>query len=161
MKQWNTASRFALAMGGSASGNDRPTWSDYWRNFLGRSHGSTFLMECVPYPRATRSTPLPAFPGLTEDDMWKRRLPILRQHVQRVGVKFVIAYGKATKQKASEIFMLKSDAWRAVSGVSRNVEIATNGETCVAHAGFFGRGLFANDDILGIVRALQDRGGAT
>ncbi len=161
VKQWNTASRFALAISGSTSWNDRAAWSDYWRNSLGRAHGSTFLMECFPFPRATRSTPLPGYPDWTDDEVWDRRRPILRQYLTQNAPKFVIAYGKATKAKASELLAVPPDAWQAVPNLARRVEVATNGETCIAHVGFFGRGYFANGDIPGIVRAMQDRVGAS
>ncbi len=156
VQQWNTAARFALALAGSAFWDEHNAWSSYWRNELGRSHGTTFLMECFPYPRRGRSTRLPGAPELTTDEMWLRRLALLRQFVQRNPVQFVVAYGILTKSKAADIFSIDPKAWHSVPGLNKPVDIATNGNTCVAHVGFFGQGLFANRDIPAIVRAMQD-----
>jgi hypothetical protein len=156
VKQWNTAARFALVLNGSPLWDDPATWSAYWRNELGRTHGSTFLMECFPFPRASRGTALPGRPPASEAELWLTRRDILRNHVETNPVKFAVAYGKATKAKANEIFALSPGAWRAIPGLHRDAAIASNGHTCVVHVGFFGRGLFAVRDIPVIVSAMRE-----
>ena len=153
--QWNTAARFALAVEGHPKWHEHTMWSQYWRERLGRRNGNTFLMECFPFPRQSRNTPLPESSPWPDAELWRRRRLVLAAHLDQYPPEFAIAYGKATRAKAADLFSLPEAAWRSVPGVKHPASVASNGKTRVAHVGFFGQGLFASAEIPTVVAALR------
>ncbi|MGH7206546.1 MAG: hypothetical protein ACREI2_10105 [Nitrospiraceae bacterium] len=155
VQQWNTASRFALALRGDPDWGQASCWSEYWRQELGRRDGSTFLMECFPFPRKSRASGLPGAPPLSEKELWDKRRRFLSQHLSKFPPEIVIAYGAPTKDKVSDLFSIKTGDWRSVDKVEHAASVAINGRTRIAHVGFFGRGQFSFHDIPRIVEALR------
>ncbi|MEX0727063.1 MAG: hypothetical protein WD065_12375 [Planctomycetaceae bacterium] len=156
VRQWNTASRFALAIEGHPDWNIRTEWGRYWREQLGWRHGNTFLMECFPIPRPNGNWHPPEALQLPPDnEVWAERCPVLQAYLKKCPPKYVIAYGRATKDKASELFSIPDGGWTPIPNVDRPASIARSGHTCIAHVGFFGRQFFVNCDIPMIVAALK------
>lgn len=134
---------------------DRTIWGEYWRFGLGRHDGTTFLMECCPFPRSSRSSRLSIPPEWTEEKVWSLRRVALRRHLDMYPPRTVVAYGMLTKEKASELFGVQK--WRKVPNVEHEVSVSSNGQTRLAHVGFFGQGHFSCNDIPRIVGALRGR----
>lgn len=158
VKQWNAAARFALALHGDPRWFDREIWSRYWRNNLGRKNGTTFLMECFPFPAENYKSDIPGIPNWTRQEIWDFRCSVLRAYLDANPPRIVIAYGEPTKDKVVSLFFSSPSRciWRQVQGVSKMpASVASNGTTRIAHVGFFGQGCFSQADVPGIVTALQ------
>lgn len=156
VRVWNMASRFALAFLGE-NWRSRDKWAAYWRDQLGQEHGETFLMESFPYPCNSHKEKLSKRSKLSAEKIkvWKRRVKVLQQYLGRFPPQFVIAYGKETKEKVSDLFKLHKTAWRKIPGCRNSAWVASRGQTRIAHVGFFGRGNFHKKDIPAIVKALR------
>jgi len=155
VQQWNTASRFTLALQGNSEWRNPRCWSQYWRHELGRKNGTTFLMECFPFPRKSRKSRLTGVPPPLTEALWQKRRKVLTHHLRRFPPKIVVAYGAPTKKLVSDLFSIDKGDWKDVNGVMHGASVAAIGVTRIAHVGFFGRGLFSCDDIPAIVAALR------
>lgn len=152
VQQWNTASRFALALANA----DPSLWQRFWRQCLGRKTHETFLMEC--YPLARKST-AHYVSGYDPQVVWtEQRRDILRRFLNGVcpRVRYVIAYGKSTHQRVAALFGVQS--WNGIPGTRWDIGVSKEG-TVICRVGFFGRGYFHQDDINPVVSEMWRLGG--
>ncbi len=159
VRQWNYAARFALAIEGDDEWMNPKKWGPYWRERLGRRNGSTLLMEAFPFPRPQHHGSVPGITDMSDEELWRKRCSVLREHLRDRPPNFLIAYGAETKEKAEMLFTAptRNLAWRHVHGISKMpAHVATNGRTKIAHVGFFGQGCFSSKDIPQIVSALNE-----
>lgn len=141
--QWNTAARIRLALAGVESWDAYNMWSWYWRTYLGRRTGDTFVMECFPLPRKGLGTKIE---GYSARRAWSERVSHLRAFTLGINPRYVVAYGKDANEHVEELFPATSK-WRVVAGV-KNVWLARLAHGgVVARVRFFGNGGFRNREI--------------
>jgi hypothetical protein len=124
VRQWNTASRFALALQGDSEWQNPRHWNQYWRHELGRKNGTTFLMECFPFPRKSRKNKLPGVPPSFTETLWQKRIMVLTHYLRRFPPKIVIAYGVPTKRLVSDLFPIDKEDWKDIERVKHGASMA-------------------------------------
>lgn len=147
VQQWNRASEFRLALAGMEL--DETATERYWREYLGREQGDTFLMECFPVPRRHSGQ---AVLGYDPEQAWPARREVLRAFARRIAPAFVIAYGDPAGKRIGDLFPLKS-TWNEVPGTRATVALGEGG-AAIARTSFFGVGQFKRAHIGPIAEAL-------
>lgn len=161
VQQWSRAAEFRLALAGLETNEE--TVSRYWREFLGRERGDTFLMECFPIPRRLSSQAVAHYDAVGS---WSSRRERLRDFTRRITPAFVIAYGKPARDRIEELFPVRTSiwngqttVWHGVPGARATIALSEWG-AAIARTEFFGQGRFRRSEISPIARALIDLRGS-
>lgn len=156
--QWNTASRFRLALAGLAWA-DEDEWDQHWRHHLGRAHGDTLLMDCHCDPAAGLHVDHP------RDQQWPERQQVLARHASQIRPMYVVSYGDDPSRYVHNLFPIAPSTFRGSTRVwhslqTRKASSIARGPTgtVVARVGFFGQGRFALVDLDPIVAAMTELG---
>jgi hypothetical protein len=149
--QWNTASRFRLALAELPWAH---AWNRHWRMHLGRNQqlgtveGDTLLMECFADPATGGKV------ARDRERRWPERRLVLRRFIATTQPRFVIAYGAAPGQYVGELFPVVDSVYEGIRrqwhplGTLRPASIGrTASNTVLARVAFFGTGQFNLDDL--------------
>jgi hypothetical protein len=157
--QWNTASRFRLAL---AELPWADAWNQHWRRYLGRNEqlgtveGDTLLMECFADPSTGVSV------ERDRERRWPERRLVLRRFIATIHPRYVIAYGAAPGRYVAELFPVVDSVYQETqrqwhplptqrpSSIGRNEAGAV-----IARVAFFGTGQFNLADLDLIVAAMM------
>lgn len=151
VSQWNRAAELRLALAGLPWLHVRE-WSPYWREYLGRSVGDTFLMECFPMPRKGKHVRVS---GYSPKQSWPQRCENLVAFTKSIRPHFVVAYGADASRHVSDLFSIEESTFDGVKRLWHELkDIGALGRTSsgavVARVGFFGQGKYkrANTSVL-------------
>lgn len=151
VEQWNTASKFSLALADA----DTTLWRSFWRHRLGRSTYETFLMECFPVPRKSVAQRIA---GYKPRMLWKdKRMDILSGFISKARPRFLVAYGVPAHTCLDDLVAVSQ--WTEIENACSSVAISEEG-IVVAKVGFFGQGRFNKCHIPAIAHAMRDLAGA-
>lgn len=162
VQQWNAASRLRLALGGE-NWSAPQDWQRYWRTYLGRRNGDTFLMECFPVPRANSNVWIK---GYKPNSTWTTtRMPLLRDFTNSIQPRYVVAYGDVASARVADLFPVvvspydgRNSVWHDLQTMKPSSVGKTATGVAVARVGFFGQGYFSQSDIRTIVQAMWTLG---
>ena len=146
VEQWNRAAEIRLALAGLPWKHVRD-WSPYWRTFLGRGAGDTFLMECFPMPRKGKHVRVN---GYNPYRSWPKRVEKLAAFTKTIEPHFVVAYGDDAGERVCELFAIKESRFESVTRVWHELDgIGTIGRTSegtvIARIAFFGQGKYKRE----------------